>query len=63
MKPNFIKIFFSKTIAKQLRRPNGIFAGKVGNQMNKSNWFLYDFTITAMQLTDNQSILEIGFGN
>jgi ubiquinone/menaquinone biosynthesis C-methylase UbiE len=63
MKQNFIKRFFSKIIAKQLRRPSGIFAGKVGNEMNKTNGFLYDFTIEAMQLTDNESILEIGFGN
>ena len=63
MKLNFIKRFFSKTIAKQLRKPSGIFAGKVGNEMNKTNSFLYDFTIEAMQLTDNESILEIGFGN
>jgi ubiquinone/menaquinone biosynthesis C-methylase UbiE len=63
MKPNFIKRFFSKTVAKQLRKPSGIFAGKVGNEMNKTNSFLYDFTIKAMQLTDNESILEIGFGN
>ena len=63
MKPNFIKRFFSKAIAKQLRRPSGILANKVGNKMNKTNGFLYDFTIEAMQLTDNESILEIGFGN
>ena len=63
MKPNFIKRFFSKIIAKQLRRPSGILAIKVGNEMNKSNNFLYDFTIKAMRLTDNESILEIGFGN
>jgi len=63
MKPGFIKQFFSKTIAKQLRRPSGILAGKVGKEMNKSNSFLYDFTIEAMQLTDDESILEIGFGN
>ena len=63
MKLNFMKGFFSKTIAKQLRKPSGILAGKVGNEMNKTNSFLYDFTINAMQLTDNESILEIGFGN
>ena len=63
MELNFMKEFLNKIIAKQLRKPNGIFAGKVGNEMNKTNSFLYDFTINAMQLTDNESILEIGFGN
>jgi ubiquinone/menaquinone biosynthesis C-methylase UbiE len=63
MKLSFIKNFIAKTIAKQLRRPGGILAGKVGNEMNKTNSFLYDFTIKALQLTDNESILEIGFGN
>ena len=63
MKLNFMKGFLNKTIAKQLRKPDGIFAGKVGNEMNKTNSFLYDFTINTMQLTDNESILEIGFGN
>jgi ubiquinone/menaquinone biosynthesis C-methylase UbiE len=50
-------------IAKQLRRPRGILAGKIGNEMNKTNSFLYDFTVKEMQLADNESILEIGFGN
>lgn len=63
MKLNFIKEFFNKIIAKQLRKPGGILAGKVGNEMNKTNSFLYDFTIQQMQLKDNESILEIGFGN
>ncbi len=63
MKLNFLKTFFSKKIAKQLRKPSGALAGKVGNGMNKSNRFLYDFTLEAMQLADNESILEIGFGN
>ncbi len=63
MKQNFINRFLSKILAKQLRKPGGILAGKVGNKMNKINSFLYDFTIDAMQLKDNESILEIGFGN
>jgi ubiquinone/menaquinone biosynthesis C-methylase UbiE len=63
MKSNFIKSYFSKIIAKQLRRPSGILAGKVGKKMNKTNGFLYHFTIKAMNLKDNESILEIGFGN
>lgn len=31
--------------------------------MNKTNGLLYDFTIRTMQLSNNESILEIGFGN
>jgi ubiquinone/menaquinone biosynthesis C-methylase UbiE len=63
MKPNFIKRFLNTIIAGQLRKPTGFLAGKVGNEMNKTNNFLYDFTIKEMGLTDNDSILEIGFGN
>jgi ubiquinone/menaquinone biosynthesis C-methylase UbiE len=63
MKLNFIKGFLNKIIAKQLRKPSGILAGKVGNEMNITNGFLYDFTINTMQLRDNEAILEIGFGN
>jgi ubiquinone/menaquinone biosynthesis C-methylase UbiE len=63
MKLNFIKRFLTKIIAKQLRKPGGILAGKVGNEMNITNSFLYDFTIEAMQLKNDESILEIGFGN
>lgn len=31
--------------------------------MNKTNNFLYDFTLDTMRIADNESILEIGFGN
>jgi ubiquinone/menaquinone biosynthesis C-methylase UbiE len=63
MKLQFIKRILNKVVAKQLRKPGGILAGRVGNEMNKTNSFLYDFTIEAMQLKNNESILEIGFGN
>jgi ubiquinone/menaquinone biosynthesis C-methylase UbiE len=63
MKFNFLKKYINSTIAKQLRRPNGILAGRVGHEMNKKNADLYDFTIRQMQLIDKESILEIGFGN
>ncbi len=62
-KMKFFKRYLNKTIAKQLRRPSGILANKVGSKMNETNNFLYDFTIDALQLRDNESILEIGFGN
>ena len=63
MKLYFFKELLAKTAAKQLRKPGGLLAGKVGNEMNKTNSFLYDFTISQMQLKDDESILEIGFGN
>ena len=63
MKRNSIKQFINKTIARQLRKPGGLLAGKVGNKMNKTNSYLYNFTIEAMQLKSNEAILEIGFGN
>lgn len=31
--------------------------------MNAANEFLYDFTLDEMHVTDQQSVLEIGFGN
>lgn len=52
-----------KMLAKQLRKPSGVAGHKVGEMMNKANGFLYDFTSDTMQLTDNEAILEIGFGN
>ncbi|MFT3702035.1 MAG: class I SAM-dependent methyltransferase [Agriterribacter sp.] len=60
---NFLKKILTKTIAQQLRKPSGLLAGKVGKEMNKSNGLLYDFTVDAMQIADNEAILEIGFGN
>lgn len=60
---NFIKKYLTKTIAKQLRKPSGVLASKVGNKMNQTNGFLYDFTISTMKPANNESILEIGFGN
>jgi len=50
-------------IAQQLRKPTGDFAKITGEQMNYFNEFLYDSVIDLMQLKNNESILEIGFGN
>jgi len=60
---SFIKKYLTKTIASQLRKPSGVLATKIGNKMNQTNGFLYDFTINTMEITTNESILEIGFGN
>jgi ubiquinone/menaquinone biosynthesis C-methylase UbiE len=60
---NFISRFFIKKVARQLRKPSGRMAKKVGRKMNESNGLLYDFTLDEMQLTEGDNILEIGFGN
>jgi ubiquinone/menaquinone biosynthesis C-methylase UbiE len=52
-----------KSFAKQLRQPHGAAGIKVGIIMNNGNEVLYDFTLSSMQIEENESILEIGFGN
>jgi len=52
-----------RMMARQLRRPGGIMGSKVGLMMNKANAFLYDFTLGMMRPADQDTILEIGFGN
>lgn len=61
--PNFIKRIFIKAYAGQLRKPEGMFALKVGNKMNELNSYLYDISIDKINPEDNETILEIGFGN
>ena len=48
--------------AQQLRRPYGEAAAKVGDNMDRVNEPLFDLTYEVMQPSDNQRILEIGFG-
>ena len=50
-------------IAQQLRRPTGSFAPNIARKMDQVNEPLFDLTLEAMQLTDDKSILEIGFGS
>jgi ubiquinone/menaquinone biosynthesis C-methylase UbiE len=52
-----------KAMARQLRKPAGHTGKKVGLMMNKANTFLYEFTLETMQLSANDAVLEIGFGN
>ena len=52
-----------KNFAKQLRQPQGAAGVKVGIVMNNGNEVLYDFTFSTMQVEENETILEIGFGN
>ena len=50
-------------IAQQLRRPAGSFVKNIAEKMDQVNEALFDLTLETMQLTDNESILEIGFGS
>ena len=61
-KKYFLKLK-QKKFAKQLRQPHGAAGVKVGIMMNNGNEILYDFTCNVMQMENNESVLEIGFGN
>lgn len=50
-------------MASQLSHPSGILANLTGNKMNKANEQLYQLTLDNLNITDGNSILEIGFGN
>jgi ubiquinone/menaquinone biosynthesis C-methylase UbiE len=50
-------------MTKQLRKPSGLLAGKVSNKMNEVNEVVYDFALESMNVIDNNTVLEIGFGN
>lgn len=52
-----------KFIAQQLRKPSGEFAPKIAEKMNEGNKPLYELTINTMEIAENDTILEIGFGN
>lgn len=52
-----------KFIAGQLRKPSGDFASTIAAKMNDGNKPLYDLMLSSMDLRDDDSILEIGFGN
>lgn len=52
-----------KIMASQLSHPSGILANLTGNKMNKANEQLYQLTLDNLNITDGNSILEIGFGN
>ncbi|MEQ1765375.1 MAG: class I SAM-dependent methyltransferase, partial [Pyrinomonadaceae bacterium] len=53
----------SRFIASQLRKPHGFFASRIGREMNISNAAVYGLTLSAIEPSDGDSILEIGFGN
>jgi len=57
------KEYDTKTLAGQLRQPEGQLGIKVGENMNKGNRLMNLETIKQLDITDNDNILEIGMGN
>ena len=57
------KEFDSKTLAGQLRKPEGDLGIKVGENMNKGNRLMNLETISQLMVASNDDILEIGMGN
>jgi len=53
----------SKTLAGQLRQPEGSLGIKVGEKMNEGNRLMNLETIKQLEITDGDSVLEIGMGN
>ncbi len=53
----------SRFVASQLRKPSGLLAKRIGKEMNLSNEAVYALTLSTIQPSDGDSILEIGFGN
>ncbi|MBO6524597.1 MAG: class I SAM-dependent methyltransferase [Balneolaceae bacterium] len=52
-----------KEIAAQLRKPNGELGEIVAEKMNEGNLLMNQNTIKALNISDSDSILEIGMGN
>ena len=52
-----------KFIAQQLRKPSGDFASTIAEKMNGGNRPLYDLTFNFLELSDGDTVLEIGIGN
>lgn len=50
-------------LARQLRCPSGPYAREVGDNMYQSNLNMICKAIDALNIKENQEILEIGFGN
>ncbi|HRG84574.1 MAG TPA: class I SAM-dependent methyltransferase [Chitinophagales bacterium] len=52
-----------KVSAEQLRQPHGDLAIQVGEKMNEINVHIHRYTFEALNISANDSILEIGMGN
>ena len=57
------KEYDTKTLAEQLRLPEGSLGIKVGENMNKGNRLMNLESIRQLDVTGNDNILEIGMGN
>jgi ubiquinone/menaquinone biosynthesis C-methylase UbiE len=57
------KEYDSKTLAAQLRQPEGELGIKVGENMNKGNRLMNLETTRQLEVSDSDNILEIGMGN
>ena len=53
----------SKTLAQQLRKPEGEMGLQVGERMNHGNQYMNRNTIDALNLTAGDHVLEIGMAN
>jgi ubiquinone/menaquinone biosynthesis C-methylase UbiE len=54
---------YLKKVAAQLRKPEGEWGLETGRQMNINNRQMNELGIAAMELSANDSVLEIGMGN
>ncbi len=52
-----------KSIAAQLRQPDGEMGLEIAARMNQGNAFMNRFAIEQLQLSGNETLLEIGSGN
>jgi ubiquinone/menaquinone biosynthesis C-methylase UbiE len=52
-----------RSIAEQLRKPQGTFAKEIGEKMNEGNLHMNSATIHELGAKPNDTILEIGMGN
>lgn len=63
----FLSLFRSKPdpqfVARQLRKPSGKFADTIAAKMDEVNAPLFNLTLESMQLSEEESVLEIGFGS
>src|ERR1044072_8000254 len=57
------KEYDSKTLAAQLRQPEGTLGIKIGENMNKGNRLMNLQSIRQLEISDHDNILEIGMGN
>lgn len=51
-----------KQIAKQFRKPNGLFGRYIGNKMKKFNQPIYSKFASRLGINDADKVLEIGYG-